>query len=156
MSERRPSPSPEGQRITAALKRSKLSARKAADLAGISDARWRQITSGYQMVSGTPIPVRDAPAETVARMALTVGVTPEQLETDGRADAAKELRQMLTDASQPQHGALDPSDPRIRILDTALNTLTPEEQEEFLRHELERRQRRGRKAPGAPEGRRHA
>lgn len=137
----RPSPPPEGQRITAALKRTKLSARRAAARAGISDARWRQITSGYQMVSGNPIPVRDAPAETVARMALVVGVTPEELEDD-RPDAAGELRRLVA-ASESSRSTLDPGDPRLRILDAALGTLTPEEQEEFLRQELEQRKRGG-------------
>lgn len=37
------------------------------------------------------MPVK-APAETLARMAQVVGVTPEQLEEAGRADAADELR----------------------------------------------------------------
>ncbi|WP_225793823.1 hypothetical protein [Streptomyces aculeolatus] len=152
----RPSPPPEGQRITAALKRTKLSARRAAELAGISDARWRQITSGYQMVSGNPIPVRDAPAETVARMALVADVTPEELEEDDRPDAAGELRQLLADASRSQRGVLEADDPRLRILDAALETLTREQQVEFLRQELEERERGGRKAPRAPEERRRA
>lgn len=58
----------------------------------MSEARWRQIVSGYQMVSGHPVPVT-APAETIARMAQAlVSVTPEQLEEAGRTDAAEELR----------------------------------------------------------------
>lgn len=95
MSER-PAAPPEGTLITAALKRTKLSARAAARQAAISDARWRQITSGYQTVSGTQVPVR-APADTLARMALVVGVTPEQLAEAGRQDAADALREILED-----------------------------------------------------------
>lgn len=86
-------PPPEGALITAALKRRKLSARAAASKAGISETRWRQITSGYQTVSGQRIPVR-APADTVARMAQVAGVTPEELVGVARADAANELRDL--------------------------------------------------------------
>lgn len=39
------------------------------------------------------VPVK-APPETLARMAQVVGVTPEQLETAGRPDAAAELREL--------------------------------------------------------------
>lgn len=86
---------PEGALIADALKRSRLSARKAAERAGMSEGRWRQIVKGYQTVSaGVTAPVR-GPAETVARMAHVVGVTPEQLEEAGREDAAAELRALL-------------------------------------------------------------
>lgn len=88
----RPDQPDEGRLIGLAQKRSTLSARKAAAAAGLSEGRWRQIVSGYQTVSaGVYAPVR-APAETLARMAKVVGVTPEQLEQAGRPDAADELR----------------------------------------------------------------
>lgn len=87
----RPAPPAEGSLITAALKSSKLSAREAARRAGISEGRWRQISQGFQTVSRQHVPVR-GPADTVARMAQVVGVTPEQLDEVGRADAAEELR----------------------------------------------------------------
>lgn len=84
-------PPPEGALIIAALKRRRLSARAAAPQAGISETRWRQITSGYQTVSGQRIPVR-APDDTLARMAQVAGVTPEQLTDADRPEAAEELR----------------------------------------------------------------
>jgi transcriptional regulator with XRE-family HTH domain len=84
-------PPPEGALITAALKRRRLSARAAAPKAGISETRWRQITSGYQTVSSQRIPVR-APDDTLARMAQVAGVTPEELIEADRPDAAEELR----------------------------------------------------------------
>lgn len=88
----RPAQPPEGKLIAAALKRSGMSARKAAKLVPISEGRWRQIVNGYQTVSaGVHIPV-EGPPETVARMASVVRVTPEQLEQVGRADVAEELR----------------------------------------------------------------
>lgn len=91
MDERPPQP-PEGRLIADAMKRSGLSGRKAAALAGISEGRFRQIVNGYQVVrAGVYVPV-EGPPDTVARLAQTVGVTPEQLDEAGRADAAEELR----------------------------------------------------------------
>jgi hypothetical protein len=77
--------------VTRALVRAKLSAREAARRAGISEGRWRQIAGGYQVVSaGVYAPVR-GPAQTLARMAAVVGVTPAQLRRAGRPDAARAL-----------------------------------------------------------------
>jgi hypothetical protein len=94
----RPDPTPEGQLIADALAKSrpKLALREAARRAGISEARWRQIAAGYVMVSGEPS-VFSAPAETLARMARTVGVTSAQLREAGRADAADALQDLLLD-----------------------------------------------------------
>ena len=87
----RPAPPPWGVLMTKALVRAKLSAREAARRAGISEGRWRQIASGYQVVSaGVYAPVR-GPAGTLARMAAVVGVTPAQLRRAGRTDAARAL-----------------------------------------------------------------
>ncbi len=69
----------------------RLSIRKAAERAGISDTRWRQITAGYQIVTkDNRVPVR-APAGTLASMARVVGVTEDELIGVGRADAADQL-----------------------------------------------------------------
>ena len=87
----RPDPPPWGALIAAALRAAGLSAREAARRAGISEGRWRQITSGYQVVSpGVYAQVR-GPAGTLARMAAVAGVTPEQLTAAGRDDAARVL-----------------------------------------------------------------
>jgi transcriptional regulator with XRE-family HTH domain len=87
-----PDPSPEGALIREARRAAGLSFRKIAGRAGISYGRWRQIEAGYQNVTlGVYEPVR-APDRTVARMAAVVGVSPEQLEEAGRADAAAVLR----------------------------------------------------------------
>jgi transcriptional regulator with XRE-family HTH domain len=84
--------------VTRALVKAKLSAREAARRAGISEGRWRQIASGYQVVSaGVYAPVR-GPAQTLARMAAVVGVTPAQLSRAGRPDAAKALAAGPADA----------------------------------------------------------
>lgn len=91
--EQRPEQPPEGRLIAAATKRMDLSIREAARRAGISYGRWRQITSGVQNVSPGSYAAVHAPARTLAKMARVVGVTPEQLETEGqRPDAAEYMR----------------------------------------------------------------
>lgn len=71
--------------------RPRLSIRAAADAAGISDARWRQIAKGHNQASkDVRVPAR-APADTLARMARVVGATAQQLREAGRGDAADEL-----------------------------------------------------------------
>lgn len=97
--EERPAQRPEGALIAAALKRSRMSQRRAAAKVGISENRLRAIVHGYQNVSaGTYAAVR-GPAETVARIAVVVGVSPEQLEDADRTDAAEELRLLIADRS---------------------------------------------------------
>lgn len=106
-----PDPPPEGVLIQTALERMrpKLSVRAAAPRAGIGEARWRQIVKGYVTVSGTDVPVA-GPAETVARMAQVVGVTPDELAAAGREDAAEELRLAAAAEAQQPSAALGPTD----------------------------------------------
>jgi hypothetical protein len=109
----RPEPPPWGALITAACRRGQLSARAAARQAGISEGRWRQITSGYQVVSpGVYAPVR-GPAATLARMAAVAGVTSAELRAAGRADAAQAL-----DARAADRSANDQVLERIRSMDS--------------------------------------
>ena len=91
--EQRPDQPPEGKLLADAADRLSLSIREAARRAGLSYGRWRQITSGYQNVSPGSYAVVRAPARTLARMAAVVGVTPEQMEGAGRADAAEIMRE---------------------------------------------------------------
>jgi transcriptional regulator with XRE-family HTH domain len=98
----RPSPPPWGAQLTKALADARLSAREASKRAGISEGRWRQIASGYQVVSpGVYAPVH-GPAQTLAKMAAAAGVTPAQLADAGRPDAAKALASRDADASHEQ------------------------------------------------------
>ncbi|MGD0687453.1 MAG: helix-turn-helix transcriptional regulator [Streptosporangiaceae bacterium] len=109
----RPAPPPWGTLITGALRQAGMSAREASRRAGISEGRWRQITSGYQVVSaGVYAPVR-GPAATLARMAAVVGVTPAQLETAGRGDAAA-----VATAASPAADAGEAILRRVREMDT--------------------------------------
>jgi transcriptional regulator with XRE-family HTH domain len=95
----RPPPPPWGALLTSALRSAGLSAREGARRAGISEGRWRQIASGYQVVSpGVYAPVH-GPAQTVARMAAAAGVSPAQLTGAGRPDAATALASRHADAS---------------------------------------------------------
>lgn len=99
----RPSQPAEGKLIADALARSGMSIRQAAKRAGISYGRWRQITSGYQNVSPGSYAAVHAPPLTVAKMASVVGITPDDLHTAGREDAADALRELIRHG-QPAEG----------------------------------------------------
>ena len=90
---RPPEPPPEGVLIETARKATRLSVREAARHAGISEGWWRQVVKGYQSLSGGAHGIVRAPAGTVAEMARVVGLTPQQMETEGqRPDAAEAMR----------------------------------------------------------------
>ncbi len=109
----RPEPPPWGAMITAALAGRGMSAREAARRAGLSEGRWRQVTGGYQVVSpGVYAQVR-GPAATLARMAAVAGVTPDQLRSAGRSDAADILARQ-----QQERPADDDMLERIRAMNT--------------------------------------
>jgi hypothetical protein len=117
----RPEPPPWGTLIMAALARQGLSAREAARRAGLSEGRWRQITSGYQVVSpGVYAEVR-GPAATVARMAAVAGLTAAQLRAAGRPDAA--------DALASQRG--QPADTGAELLER-VRAMDPDQARELL------------------------
>jgi hypothetical protein len=78
-----------------------MSIKKAARAADISDTRWRQIEQGFRMHRGKPEAEPPAPAPILARMARAVEVTPAELESVGRGDAAAEL------AAMPERGMND-------------------------------------------------
>lgn len=81
---------PHGALIEEAREKARLSRREAARRAGISGNWWKFVVTGYQGET----PVRGG-AETVARMARVVGLSPERLESDGqRPDAAEILREI--------------------------------------------------------------
>lgn len=93
-----PPPPPEAELIAA--KRTAqiphLSMREAARRARISPTRWRQLETGRMRIKGQEF-AEIAPAETLARMAQTVGATPTELTEAGRADAAAILEQLPAD-----------------------------------------------------------
>lgn len=73
----------------------RMSIKKAAAAAGISDTRWRQIEHGWRPAGGGQHVPEKGPSPTVAQMAYVVGATPAQLAEAGRADAAGELQAIL-------------------------------------------------------------
>jgi hypothetical protein len=93
-----PGQRPEGKLIQDALKTDGRSIRQVAALAGISDARWRQLVKGSLNVGSDHVTEQVAPPATLARMAYVVGVTPGQLTKAGRKDAAAILVQLQQDA----------------------------------------------------------
>lgn len=84
-------PPPEARLIAVLREKApRISMRQAAAEAGISPTHWRQIETGVRRFRGESWPETGA-AQTIARMALVVDATPEQLREAGRADAAAEL-----------------------------------------------------------------
>jgi hypothetical protein len=94
---------PEGALIEAARLRQspRKSGRKAAEMAGISEGRWRHIVKGYQTVKAGMYVEITAPADTLARMAWAVDVTAEELRDVGRGDAADFLENALGVGKDP-------------------------------------------------------
>lgn len=90
----RPAQTPEGHLVEQATIKNGRSVRQLAANAGISDARWRHIVKGYQPKGGGRYEPVIGPAATLARMAYVLELTPEELATAGRADAAKSLADM--------------------------------------------------------------
>jgi transcriptional regulator with XRE-family HTH domain len=129
-----PEPPPEALLIKETLKDRRLSARKAAIRAGVSDTWFRNILRGYQPVGGTYSAVK-ASAEMLADVANVLGLTPLQLREVDREDAAEELEWRArraappTPASPPAYA----TDPRVEAITTLLNHLPPEAQAEVLR-----------------------
>jgi len=74
-----------------------MSRRQAAAKAGISPSQWSDIERGHKQAgSGVTVPVQ-ATAETLARMARTIGMSPEELAAAGRQDAAQALSALEQD-----------------------------------------------------------
>lgn len=88
-----------GDLISEAIRRQDLSVRAAAQKIGISDSRLRQIINGRQPVGRGEYIAVFAPEDTLARIALELGISPEELEAVDRGDAAWSLRKRLPDLS---------------------------------------------------------
>lgn len=81
---------PAGELIETARRRIGLSQNAAAARVGISGTRWRQIVKGEGTTEGGRVAVRGGEA-TIARMALLVGVTAQEMEGAGRLDVARKI-----------------------------------------------------------------
>jgi transcriptional regulator with XRE-family HTH domain len=67
-----------GAEIRAAREALNLSKRAAAQRAGVSEARWRQIENGVQYVNGEPTPTRTT-AETLVRIVQSIGLDVDRM-----------------------------------------------------------------------------
>ena len=76
----------EGAYLKAVLAYQGISQRKAAEAAGLSEARLRQIIKGYQSIGGQRIPVV-APPETIAKIFYSLGLGHVDLVDADRLDA---------------------------------------------------------------------
>jgi transcriptional regulator with XRE-family HTH domain len=76
-------------------KRMHLSYDRAATRAGISGTRWRQLEDGHRAIRGVGYIPEEAPPATLARMAYVVGVTPDELISDGQPAAGAELADLI-------------------------------------------------------------
>lgn len=88
-----------------------MSKRAAAALAGISEARWRQLENGYREIRGVPV-TEEAPDLTLARMALAVRLTQAEVEVYSPRAA-----QMLADmaAEREAAGTQDADDAALMV-----------------------------------------
>lgn len=93
------SPPPEARLIEEARVQRGLSQNRAADLAGITGTRWRQIVNGTRPASGPRV------TQTVASMGLAVDVTREAMAAAGRSDVADVMAQLHRERSE---GGADP------------------------------------------------
>lgn len=122
MSDHQPMQQQEGAVLQAALKADGRSVRQVAPLAGMSEARWRQIVKGSMTANGQTVEVI-APPHTLARMAYALNLAPEQLAQAGRQDAADMLENLQNDAQRgtsvvplPVTGAAGPDADEIELI----------------------------------------
>lgn len=98
----KPTQRPEGALIQQRIKSAEgVSIRSLADKADISEARVRQIINGYASAGrGQYVNVR-APQDTLANLALALGIEPGELESADRPDAAYALQARLDAMAEP-------------------------------------------------------
>lgn len=84
----KPAQPAEGKLLKDAVKASGTSVRAAALKVGLSDTRLRQILNGYIPLGSGQFAEVSAPAETLARIAIELGISAESMAATGRADAA--------------------------------------------------------------------
>lgn len=90
-------PAPEAAVIQRARKRHipRLSQRAAAEKAGLSPTRWRDIESGWHWVRKGEAETSSIPPATTAVAAYAVGATPAELREAGCHEAASELQHLI-------------------------------------------------------------
>lgn len=119
-----PLPSPAAELIERRRKARGISVRQAARDAKLSEGRWRQIAKGYQQVAkNVKVPV-NAPDETLARMAVSVGVQADELDIIGATEVASMVRsQAQSRLRHPMHGPEGGTTTSLLSDDALLNEL---------------------------------
>lgn len=138
--------SPEGRLIEEARDRLGISQNEAAERAGMSGTRWRQIVYG----NAGPMTSRRGVA-TLARMARVVGVRHEHLDEAGRTDVADDLRQIYADEQIAESEGPTVAELAAELAEQKRRTAEQERRtselerrlEELLRQQEEERNRRG-------------
>lgn len=77
----------------------KITSQAAAHQAGVSYGTWRNITRGLRYRNSGEITTYRAEPEVLARVALVLGITPDELRDVDRADAARSLEVTLRNRS---------------------------------------------------------
>lgn len=108
MAKKHPPQTAEGRLIEEATKASGRSVRGIAANVGISDTRLRHLVRGWQPgPNGEPI-ASHAPARTLARIAVVLGISPEALTEAGRQDAADLIPAVIEQRSKGLAGLIPP------------------------------------------------
>lgn len=102
-------PSPAALLIAKVRRGAGTSVRAAARDIGLSEGRWRQIEKGYQQVTADVRAPVNTPPDTLARMAASLRIAPEQLRVVGAGEVA-DLVEHIRDRG-PQYD-IDWSDPQ--------------------------------------------
>jgi hypothetical protein len=104
-----PTPPPEARVLRMARIGHQMSVREAAQRAGVSVSLWRQVEAGYMTPTKGMHTPKIAPAPTLARMAIAVDLSVEDLVSEGqRPDAAQVLAEILRRAAAPPLSAVPP------------------------------------------------
>jgi hypothetical protein len=141
MSTELPEQRPEGKLLQEAQKASGRSIRQVAEAAGMSDARWRQIVKGWMRPAPDVVTAVVAPATTLAKMAIVVDVTAEDLRRAGRDDAAAILAPFAEAAKLSASEATPPAGQVADEIDMiyASESMTAEQKLKAIRQVLQLR-----------------
>lgn len=98
----KPEQRPEGKLVAERIKSdSNLSIRKVAKEIGLSEARIRQIINGYTSAGRQQYIEVFAPTDTLASIALAVGIDADDMELAGRRDVSDAITRRISELEKP-------------------------------------------------------
>lgn len=103
-------------------RRPRLSQNAVAKAAGTSPTTYRRVISGISRFGGQDVPF-NASAETVARIADVLGITPDELYGVGSKEASEELRILHLQRSTNPGGEDDEDEDQFERMDRLYNEL---------------------------------